>query len=151
LGEGLKIVRKTQEMEKALRAAGYRITRQRKAILNYLATTDAHPSAQQVFQEAKKNHPGLSLATVYNTLETLARMGLIKILDFQAMDNRHETNLVPHINLICTLCGKIQDFEEGSTIRASEVKQKFGFQVENFRLEYYGICSACRALVSSDP
>ena len=137
-------------MEKALRAAGYRLTRQRKAILNYLTTTDAHPSAQQVFQEAKKDHPGLSLATVYNTLETLARVGLIKILDFQAMDNRHETNLVPHINLICTSCGKIQDFEQGSTIRASEVKQKFGFQIENFRLEYYGICSECRDRASDD-
>ena len=137
-------------MEKALRAAGYRLTRQRKAILSYLATTDAHPSAQQVFQEAKKDHPGLSLATVYNTLETLARVGLIKILDFQAMDNRHETNLVPHINLICTSCGKIQDFEQGSTIRASEVKQKFGFQIENFRLEYYGICSECRDRASDD-
>ncbi|MGD8226538.1 MAG: Fur family transcriptional regulator [Desulfobacteraceae bacterium] len=132
-------------MEKALRAAGYRLTRQRKAILNYLAAAEAHPSAQQVFQEAKKDHPGLSLATVYNTLETLARMRLIKILDFQALDNRHETNLVPHINLICTSCGKIQDFEEGSTIHAGEVKQKYGFQVENFRLEYYGLCSACRA------
>jgi Fe2+ or Zn2+ uptake regulation protein len=136
-------------MEKALRAAGYRLTRQRKAILNYLAATDAHPSAQQVFQEAKKDHPGLSLATVYNTLETLARMGLIKILDFQAMNNRHETNLVPHINLICTSCGKIQDFEEGSTIHAGEVKQRFGFQVENFRLEYYGLCSACRVRASN--
>jgi Fur family peroxide stress response transcriptional regulator len=145
----LKIIRTTQEMEKALRAAGYRITRQRKAILNYLATTDAHPSAQQVFQEAKKEHPGLSLATVYNTLETLARMGLIKILDFQVMDNRHETNLAPHINLICTSCGKIQDFEEGLIIRASEVKQKSGFQVENFRLEYYGLCSACRVKTSN--
>ncbi|KPK26827.1 MAG: hypothetical protein AMK69_11440 [Nitrospira bacterium SG8_3] len=136
-------------MDKALRAAGHRLTRQRQAILNYLATTDAHPSAQQVFQEAKKDHPGLSLATVYNTLETLARVGLIRILDFQAMDNRHETNLVPHINLICTECGKIQDFEEGSTIRSSEVKEKFGFQVEDFRLEYYGICSACKARASN--
>ena len=132
-------------MEKALRAAGYRITRQRKAILNYLVTTDAHPSAQKVFQEAKKDHPGLSLATVYNTLETLARMGLIKILDFQAMDNRHETNLVPHINLICTSCGKIQDFEKGSTIHVGKVEEDFGFEVEDFRLEYSGLCSECRA------
>ena len=132
-------------MEKALRKAGYRITRQRKTILNYLATTHAHPSAQQVFLTAKKDFPGMSLATVYNTLETLARMGLIKVMDFQAKDNRHETNLVPHINLICTECGKIQDFEEGSSIHTSEVKKKFGFQVEDFRLEYYGICSACRA------
>jgi Fe2+ or Zn2+ uptake regulation protein len=132
-------------MEEALRAAGYRITRQRKAILNYLVATDAHPNAQQVFQEAKKDYPGLSLATVYNTLETLARMGLIKVLDFQAIDNRHETNLAPHVNLICTVCGKIQDFEQGSTIHMNKVKKELGFEVKGFRLEYYGICSECRA------
>lgn len=132
-------------MEEALRAAGYHITRQRKAILNYLAATDAHPSAQQVFQEAKKDYPGLSLATVYNTLETLVRLGLIKVLDFQAIDNRHETNLAPHVNLICTVCGKIQDFEQGSTIHMNKVKKELGFEVKGFRLEYYGICSECRA------
>lgn len=137
-------------METALRAAGYRITRQRKAILNYLAKTDVHPSAQQVFLAAKKDFPGMSLATVYNTLETLTRMGLIKVVDFQARDNRHETNLSPHINLICTECGKIQDFEEGPTIHASEVKQKFGFEIKDFRLEYYGVCFACRAQASND-
>ena len=132
-------------MEEALRAAGYRITRQRKAILNYLAATDAHPSAKEVFQETKNDYPGLSLATVYNTLETLARMGLIKVLDFQAIDNRHETNLAPHVNLICTVCGEIQDFEQGSTIPMNKVKKELGFEVKGFRLEYYGICSECRA------
>lgn len=137
-------------MEEALRTAGYRITQQRKAILNYLSATDAHPSAQQVFQEAKKDYPGLSLATVYNTLETLARTGLIKVLDFQAMDNRHETNLIPHINLICTKCGKIQDFDEGSTIHIKKVKEKLDFEVKDFRLEYYGICSECKDQVSDD-
>jgi Fur family peroxide stress response transcriptional regulator len=137
-------------MEKALRKAGYRITRQRRAILNYLATTHAHPSAQQVFLAAKKDCPGISLATVYNTLETLAGMGLIKVMDFQARDNRHETNLAPHINLICTECDKIQDFEEGSTLHGSEVKQKYGFEVEDFRLEYYGICSECGGQASND-
>lgn len=76
-------------------------------------------------------------------------MGLIKILDFQAMDNRHETNLDPHINLICTICGNIHDFEEGSTIHISKVKERFGFEVEDFRLEYYGICSHCRARASN--
>ena len=130
-------------MEEALRAAGYRITRQRKAILNYLAATDAHPSAQRVFQEAKKDYPGLSLATVYNTLETLARMGLIKVLDFQAIDNRHETNLAPHVNLICTVCGKIQDFEKESGIHKDKVKKEYGFEVKGFRMEYYGTCADC--------
>ena len=70
--------RKQRDMEEALRTAGCRITPQRKAILDYLAGTDAHPSANQVYEEAKKQYAGLSLATVYNTLEILVKMGLIK-------------------------------------------------------------------------
>jgi Fur family peroxide stress response transcriptional regulator len=137
-------------MEVAIRAAGYRVTRQRKAILDYLASADSHPSAREVFQEAKKNCPGLSLATVYNTLEALVQLGHIKVLDFGSMDNRHETNLTPHINLMCTLCGKIQDFEEGSPIYMEQVRKKAGFEVQGYRMEYYGICNECRTLNSKN-
>ncbi len=132
-------------MEKALRVAGCRLTRQRRAILDFLSSTDTHPSARQVFRESEKNCPGLSLATVYNTLDKLIKVGILKVLDFDSMDNRHETNLTFHINLICTLCGKIQDFEEGSTLYTEKVKKRVGFEVRGYRMEYYGICSECRA------
>ena len=132
-------------MAEALRAAGFRITQQRKAILKFLGSSKGHPSAQQVFQEARKEYPGISLATVYNTLDTLVKRGLIKVMEFQHMDNRHETNLNPHINLICTGCGKIQDFGEGLPIPEESVKKKLGFEVREYRVEYYGICAECRA------
>lgn len=132
-----------EQMKKGLRAAGCRITRQRKAILNYLATTNSHPSARQVYREARKEYPGLSLATVYNTLDKLIRLGLIKVLDFQSMDNRHENNMEPHVNLICTICGSIQDFEEKITVGPDAVKEKAGFAVQDCRMEYYGICAEC--------
>lgn len=130
-------------MEKALRVAGCRLTRQRAAILDFLTSTDSHPSARHVFREAEKHCPGLSLATVYNTLDTLVRVGILKVLDFDSMDNRHETNLALHINLICTLCGKIQDFEEGATLYTEKVRKRAGFEVRDYRMEYYGICSEC--------
>ncbi|MFO7736833.1 MAG: Fur family transcriptional regulator, partial [Desulfatiglandaceae bacterium] len=112
MGGRSKIGRRSEEeLKEVLRTSGCRITRQRSAILRYIASTDTHPSARRVFEEARKAFPGLSLATVYNTLETLARMGLVKVMDFQATDNRHETNVYPHINLICTMCGAIHDFD----------------------------------------
>lgn len=86
----------------------------------------------------------MSLATVYNTLETLVKLGLIKIIDFDAMDNRHETNLNPHINLICSGCGKIQDFEYGPPLHTDLVKKRAGFEVKDYRMEYYGTCAECR-------
>ena len=112
--------------------------------MDYLASTDSHPTARQVFAEIKTNFPQLSLATVYNTLGTLVRMGLIRVLEFETMDNRHETNLAPHINLICTGCGRIQDLAAGLPICPDEVREKLGFEVRDHRLEYYGLCAECR-------
>lgn len=57
------------------------------------------------------------------------------------MDNRQETNLAPHISLLCTLCGKIQDFEEGSIPYTERVKERVDLEVRDYRMEYYGICA----------
>ena len=137
-------VRKRQEMEQALRKAGYRITGQRKAIVEYLVSTSEHPGAYKIFEEVKKVHPGLSLATVYNTLHVLTMNGLVEMLTFRE-DNRYETNLSFHINLICTSCGRIQDFEAGTHMSPEEVREKIGFAVTTYRMEYHGLCSECRA------
>jgi Fur family transcriptional regulator, peroxide stress response regulator len=126
-----------------LQRAGNRLTPQRRAILDYLASTDIHPNAQQIFQEVQKTHPDISLATVYNTLKRLVRLGFLKMLEVEP-DNRCETNLSQHINLICNICGKIQDMEGGLTIDSEEVLHRFGFQVIDSRMEYHGVCSACR-------
>ena len=142
---GSKITLSGKQMEDALRATGSRLTKPRKAILDYLASTKSHPSATQVFKEARKKYPGLSLATVYNTLDTLIGTGLIKVMDFRVRDNRHETNLEPHINLICTSCGAIQDFEERVRVHAEKAREHFGFEVEDCRMEYYGLCASCSA------
>jgi Fe2+ or Zn2+ uptake regulation protein len=91
----------------------------------------------------RKKEPGVSLATVYNTLGTLVRKGLIKILEFESLDNRYETNLALHINLICTCCGKIQDLQENIPISPEEVKKRAGFDVLDYRMEYYGLCEKC--------
>jgi Fur family peroxide stress response transcriptional regulator len=131
-------------MELALRKAGYRITGQRKAILDYLVSTPEHPGAYKIFEEVKKVQPRLSLATVYNTLQVLTMNGLIKMLTFRE-DNRYEANLSFHINLICTSCGRIQDFDAGTHISPEEVRERIGFEVTTYRMEYHGLCSECKA------
>jgi Fe2+ or Zn2+ uptake regulation protein len=113
--------------------------------LDYLASTDIHPSARLLFSDVKKKEPDLSLATVYNTLGTLAQKGLIKVIEFDSLDNRYDTNVNPHINLICTSCGKIQDLKEGPPAQPDRVRDETGFEVLDYRMEYYGICEACRS------
>lgn len=133
-----------QAMEQALRMAGYRITGQRKAILDYLVSTPEHPGAYRIFEEVKKIQPRLSLATVYNTLHVLTMNGLINMLTFRE-DNRYEANLSFHINIICTSCGRIQDFDAGTHMSPDEVRKKIGFEVMTYRMEYHGLCSECKA------
>lgn len=140
----MKPAEKRQEMEQALRRAGYRITSQRKAIVDYLVSTLEHPGAYKIFEEVKKIQPELSLATVYNTLHVLTMNGLIRMLTFRE-DSRYEANLSFHINLICTSCGRIQDFEAGTHMSPEEVREKIGFEVTTYRMEYHGLCSECKA------
>jgi Fur family transcriptional regulator, peroxide stress response regulator len=135
---------KRQEMEKALRKAGYRITGQRRAIIDYLVSTLEHPGAYKIFEEVKKVQPGLSLSTVYNTLQVLTANGLIKMLTFKE-DNRYEANLFFHINLICSSCGRIRDFKAGKHMSPEEVREKTGFEVMTYRMEYHGLCPECKA------
>lgn len=137
-------VQQMQEMEQALRRAGCRMTPQRRAILDYLVSTLEHPGAYKIFEEVKKVQPRLSLATVYNTLHVLTQNGLIKMLTFRE-DNRYEADLSFHINLICTSCGRIQDFAAETRMAPEEVREKMGFEVMTYRMEYHGLCSGCKA------
>ncbi len=132
-----------EKVIRELQRAGIRLTPQRRAIIDYLASTDIHPNAQHIFHEIQKTHPDISLATIYNTLNKLESLNLVKMLEVEP-DNRWETNLSEHVNLICTVCGKIQDMEGGLTVDTEEVLQRFGFQVLDSRMEYHGVCSACR-------
>ena len=136
---------KAKSIERALRAAGPRISSQRRAIIDCLASATSHPSARQIFNEAKRKRPNLSLATVYNTLGVLTRMNLVKVIQFDVTDNRYEPNVAPHINLICTSCGRIEDLEQWVPVQPGEIKEKVGFEVLDSRLEYYGLCAECKA------
>ena len=126
------------------RSAGLRLTGQREKIFEYLSSLDGiHPSARQIHEDLKGQGARVSVATVYNTLGALVRLGAIKVIEFESLDNRYELNIEPHINLICTSCGDIRDFHTGALIHAKCAMEEMEFSVEDSRLEYYGRCSAC--------
>ena len=133
-----------ENMLRAFKNAGYRLTRQREAVCGYLEGLNGdHPSARQIFDGLKKDCRELSVATVYNTMGTLVNLGMIKIIEFEAGDNRYETNLDPHVNLICQTCGKIDDLFVGLDVHVRCALEKSDFRVSDCRVEYYGRCSEC--------
>ena len=132
-------------MIETLRDAGYRLTRQRVTIINCLAGRDDHPSAREIYRGLPRSSPRTSLATVYNTLRTLVELGLIREMDFEAVDNRYDTNVGPHINLVCTMCGEITDFDHELPVSPEEIRGRLGFEAVDCRMEYRGVCAHCRA------
>ncbi len=136
---------------RTLQQAGLRLTPQRRAICDYLALTERHPSAYQVFEALAITHPEISRATVYNTLNTLQELGAIVELSFGADHTHYETNPDPHVNLICLRCHEIVDYQgdpfgaPGIDALAVQVLEETGFQSAAARIDLVGFCAACRA------
>jgi Fe2+ or Zn2+ uptake regulation protein len=121
------------------------MTRQRRIILQHLSEHEGHPSASQIFQDLTKVEPKVGVATVYNTLGVLTRLGYLKVLEFDSHENRYETNLEPHINLICRSCGKILDMPNSWPLEETVAENMQGFSVSDTRFECYGQCPACQS------
>jgi len=137
-----------QEIKKriieGMKEKGLKLTRQRLEIIDLLAREKTHPSASSIFVEARKKEPSISLSTVYYTLDAMKRAGLIKELEFTDRDSRYEGDVSDHLNLVCTGCGKIEDFQAPKPVPLEKVERKTGFRVDSARFEYYGLCRKCR-------
>ena len=63
----------TQTVETRLRNAGYRVTKQRTAVYQYLLSTDAHPTAETIHLSVRHRLPNISLATIYKAAVQMVR------------------------------------------------------------------------------
>lgn len=128
----------------ALRSKGYKATPQRIAICRIALNSRTHPSAQQVYDEVKKTHPTVSLATVYKTLEVLRDLDLLQEINFPKGQARFDSYMNPHINLVCLKCGSITDIDDKAIkeiIRKVTAPTKF--KPTGQRIDVYGICQKC--------
>ena len=127
-----------------LKARGLKLTPQRRAIIEAFAENVLlHPSASTIYEEAKKKRAGISLSTIYYTLNEFAKKGIINILEFEKMDNRHEGNTEVHIHLICKRCQNIIDIFP-RLFNPNDMVKNVDFLVTDTRFEYYGYCAKCR-------
>ena len=119
--------------------------RKRDAILNCVRSTEAHPSAEWVFEHVKEQVPDISLATVYRNLALFKEQGLIASLGTVNGVERFDGNTEPHVHFICTQCGGVQDLPEISVPEElnSAVARSSGGRVDNCQLSVTGICGDC--------
>ncbi|MEN6318895.1 MAG: Fur family transcriptional regulator [Syntrophaceae bacterium] len=133
-----------ESLIKKVRAKGLKITPQRLAVIEAFAEKALlHPSAQTIFEEAKKRKPGISLSTIYYTLNEFSKNGIISILEFEKTENRHEGNTDAHIHLICKQCKNIIDIFPQFFDPRKMIKN-IDFLVTDILIEFYGYCSDCR-------
>jgi len=129
-----------------LRKKGYKATTQRIAICRFALHSRDHPSAQRVYDEVRRVHPTVSLATVYKTLQILTKHGLVQELDLPESQARFDSYVEPHINLVCMRCGNIQDFDDSAAREMVErAAAKAEFTRTGQRLDIYGVCKTCRS------
>ncbi len=132
----------------ALKQSGHRITGQRRAICEYLAQTREHPTPYQVYEGVAQEHPEISLATVYNTLNALRDVGAIVPIDAGNEQTRYETDPAPHINLVCLRCHRVFDYEgepEAEDQLLAAIRAETGFQPVTKKMEILGFCPECQA------
>lgn len=129
-----------------LRRHGLRITEQRRAICEYLAQTDSHPTPAQVYADVAARHPEISRATVYNTLNALRDLGLIVEISMGSDHSHFDTDPTPHTNLICLRCHQIIDYPAHSGERDfyEEIFNQTGFRPVASQQQIVGFCQPCR-------
>ena len=129
-----------------LKTRGYRITPQRLEVVRILASSGGHPSIEAIYDQVKNTFPTTSIATVYKTVSVMKELGEVLELGFSDGGNRYDGKRpYPHPHLICLTCKKIID-PDLSTL--SELTQELiadtNFQVETYRIDFFGICPECR-------
>ena len=112
----------SEALAQKLAHSGLRNTPQREVVYSALLTKRDHPTADEVYARVRTDLPTISLATVYNCLETLVQCDLVRAVNFERGPTRYCPNLAPHahfhdeatgatfdIDLPADLLGKIKD------------------------------------------
>jgi Fur family ferric uptake transcriptional regulator/Fur family peroxide stress response transcriptional regulator len=126
------------------------LTKQRQSVLRVIRGSDKHLTANEVFDDARRLLPGISFATVYNSLRYLKNEGMIGEIQFGTKGKLYDRKLTRHDHAICNGCGKLVDLElslpDGLLEAASEISKFEGASIE---LTLRGLCPKCSKQVNN--
>jgi Fe2+ or Zn2+ uptake regulation protein len=120
------------------------LTKQRHSVLRVIRESDDHLTANEVFDDARRLLPGISFATVYNSLRYLKNEGLIGEIRFGMDAARYDRKLSRHDHAICTGCGKLVDMELPiPDALLEEAATRSEFAAESIEMILRGLCPDC--------
>ncbi len=120
------------------------LTKQRKVVLQVIHEAKDHLNANEVFASARDLLPGISFATVYNSLRFLKDEGHIAEISFGNGASRFDRMTERHDHALCTRCGKLVDMELNLPKELVDMAAKYSkFQLESIELTLRGLCPEC--------
>lgn len=134
-----------QHFEQLCKQVGLKLTHQRLVIYTELLKAHDHPSVETLHKRLEKIMPSLSLDTVYRTLGTFERLGLVHRLETVNSQARYEAISQPHHHFLCDNCGQLYDFfwPTFDTIPLPPEVEHIGL-VGRASVVVHGICDTCR-------
>ncbi|MBU1610445.1 MAG: transcriptional repressor [Proteobacteria bacterium] len=124
----------------------YRLSKQRKVILEELMKVTSHPTADEVYDMVRTIIPRISLGTVYRNLEFLCSQGLAIKVGPAGSQKRFDANPNPHPHIRCEHCGKVEDVHEDVVIPSLSPGSTMGYELTGCSVEFVGICPSCAAV-----
>ena len=124
---------------------GEKLTRQREAVLQVIREREDHPTANDIFAAARRRLPGISYATVYNSLRFLKEAGLVHEIKFGDSASRYDRETDRHDHALCSRCGKLVDFDlpQAAELMMAAAR-RLKFKPESVHLTLKGVCPECR-------
>ena len=122
-----------------------RESRQRRLVFEVVHRSRKHPTAQQVFDQARRRIPSISLGTVYRNLRRLEEQGRLKESKIGNRPARFEACRQRHYHIWCVECGRLEDLAlPYQNALDRRVQRLVRYRLQEHRMEFYGICPECR-------
>lgn len=133
-------------LAEALRARGGRVTPQRLAIARVVRETGGHVTAEAVYGQVSRRMPGVSLPTVYATLELLEELGRVRRVPAASGAVLFDARTDAHDHFICRRCGAVVDLDCGTDHAAVlDAAAARGFRPDDAQVVVFGLCADCAA------
>lgn len=131
-----------QEIAQQISSSGLKVTPQRIAIMQALEKSRIHPTAEELYKEISPTIPGLSVTTIYNTLDSFVEKGLVCRVKTDSGSMRYDRVSEHHHHLYCASSDRLEDYyddELDKMLKAYfEKKQIEGFRISDVRLQLTG-------------
>ena len=131
-----------QAVEEMAAGAGFKMTPQRRVIIGFLESAKSHPTADDVFFAVNKKFPMTSRATVYNTLNWLKSVGMLRER-FEGEKVRYDPNCEQHHHFVCSECGKVEDIGFDAFADLGNISLPGNPIVDSYEITVRGRCSSC--------